>query len=47
MLPLLEFMSIGVGFVGSTLLGLLVSSLIYLTKRNEIADRKLANKGIE
>jgi hypothetical protein len=47
LLPFLVWGFIVVGFIGSTLLGLLVAILVYLTKRNEIADRKLAEQGSE
>ena len=35
------------GFIGGMLYGLLVAVIVYLTKRNEIADRKFSEQGIE
>jgi len=45
MLHLVVLMYLVLGFAGGSLLGLLVASLVYLTKKNEIADRMLQEQG--
>ena len=46
MLHMIVFTHIALGFIASTLLGFLVASVVYLTKRYELADRSLDKQGI-